>query len=52
MYNLIISFLRIYLIDLEMDVRNMNFEPDSFDLVIDKACMDCIFCGENSFENC
>tara|TARA_B110000503_G_C6757308_1_gene253996 strand:- start:125 stop:442 length:318 start_codon:yes stop_codon:yes gene_type:complete len=37
--------------DLEMDVRKMTFENNQFDIVIDKACMDCIFCGENSFEN-
>ncbi len=29
----------------------MSFEDNSFDIVIDKGCMDSIFCGENSFEN-
>lgn len=28
-----------------MDVREMTFENGAFDVVIDKACMDCLFCG-------
>ncbi len=34
-----------------MDVKNLEFDNDSFDLIFDKACLDSIFCGENSFEN-
>ncbi len=29
----------------------MNFLPNSFDVVIDKGCLDVVFCGENSLEN-
>ena len=29
----------------------MSFENEYFDLIFDKACLDSIFCGENSFEN-
>ena len=29
----------------------MDFIPNSFDIIIDKGCMDTIFCSENSFEN-
>jgi hypothetical protein len=29
----------------------MDFIPNSFDIIIDKGCMDAIFCSENSFEN-
>ena len=34
-----------------MDVKNLEFDNDNFDLIFDKACLDSIFCGENSFEN-
>jgi hypothetical protein len=34
-----------------MDLMEMNFLPNSFDVVIDKGCLDVVFCGENSLEN-
>jgi SAM-dependent methyltransferase len=32
-----------------MDVRDLKFSSNHFDIVIDKALMDTIMCGENSF---
>lgn len=32
-----------------MDVKNMSFENNVFDIVMDKACLDCIFCGKHAF---
>ena len=34
-----------------MDVRSMAYKNEIFDLIIDKATMDTILCGENSFLN-
>ena len=34
-----------------MDVRNMPYKNEIFDLVIDKGTMDTILCGENNFLN-
>ena len=34
-----------------MDVRNLKFENNFFDLAVDKSTMDAILCGENSFLN-
>lgn len=31
-----------------MDVTDLIFDSDYFDVVIDKSTMDCIFCCENS----
>jgi ubiquinone/menaquinone biosynthesis C-methylase UbiE len=31
-----------------MDVQHLDFEDESFDIVIDKSTMDCIFCCDNS----
>ena len=30
-----------------MDVRNLEYQDSFYDAVIDKACLDCLFCGEN-----
>ena len=32
-----------------MDVRSMAFEDDSFNVVIDKGCLDAILCSEGSY---
>ena len=41
-----------------MDVKNMKeFENKSFDVILDKGCLDCLYvifiiqCGENAIEN-
>jgi len=34
-----------------MDVRDMIFENDSFEVIMDKAFLDCIFCGNHAFKN-
>lgn len=34
-----------------MDVRNMRFATDFFDLIIDKSTIDALLCGERSFMN-
>ena len=34
-----------------MDVRNLKFENNFFDLAVDKSTMDAILCGDNSFIN-
>lgn len=34
-----------------MDVRDMKFEDNSFDLIIDKSTIDALLCGENSYIN-
>jgi ubiquinone/menaquinone biosynthesis C-methylase UbiE len=31
-----------------MDVRKLEFEDKIFDIVLDKATMDCLFCSESS----
>ena len=35
----------------EMDVRDMKFEDNTFDLVIDKSTIDALLCGNHSFIN-
>lgn len=32
-----------------MDALNLQFEDDSFDLIIDKSTIDAILCGNHSF---
>ena len=34
-----------------MDVKDLKFEEGSFDVIIDKACLDAICCGDNSVPN-
>ena len=34
-----------------MDVLNMRFASNSFDLIIDKSTIDALLCGESSFMN-
>lgn len=34
-----------------MDVRNMHFPSDYFDLIIDKSTIDALLCGESAFIN-
>lgn len=34
-----------------MDVRDLKYENNFFDLVIDKSTIDALLCGENSFLN-
>lgn len=34
-----------------MSVLQLESPDNYFDIVIDKACLDSIFCGENSFSN-
>ena len=34
-----------------MDVRNLQFEKNYFDFIIDKSTIDAILCGESSFIN-
>ena len=34
-----------------MSVQDLKFQAGEFDVVIDKACLDAIFCGENSGPN-
>ena len=41
----------VYQVDETMDVRNMEYEDGSFDMVIDKATFDSVICGENSTKN-
>ena len=33
-----------------MDVKSLQYEDNSLDIVIDKACFDSILCGENAVE--
>lgn len=35
----------------EMNVTDMQFSENTFDVVIDKGCMDSILCGEGSTNN-
>lgn len=35
----------------QMDVRNLKYKDETFDLVIDKSTMDALLCGENSYAN-
>ena len=37
---------------LEMDVTNMNFESNSFDMVIDKGTIDSLLCSKSASESC
>ena len=34
-----------------MDVLDLKYESNKYDLIIDKSTMDAILCGENSFVN-
>ncbi|OMJ80960.1 hypothetical protein SteCoe_18667 [Stentor coeruleus] len=34
----------------EMNVCNIEFPPGCFDMVFDKCTLDCLLCGENSFQ--
>lgn len=34
-----------------MDVRNMRFPTNHFDLIIDKSTIDALLCGDSSFMN-
>lgn len=34
-----------------MDSRAMEFEDEQFELIIDKALLDCILCGESTNKN-
>lgn len=34
----------------EMNVCNIEFPPGCFDLVFDKCTLDCLLCGDNSFQ--
>merc|ERR1712167_330226 len=34
-----------------MDVKDMKFPDGEFDVIIDKACLDAICCGDNSVPN-
>jgi ubiquinone/menaquinone biosynthesis C-methylase UbiE len=36
---------------LQMDIRNMDFDPNHFDACIDKGTLDAILCGEGSTAN-
>jgi ubiquinone/menaquinone biosynthesis C-methylase UbiE len=38
-------------IDEVMDVRNLTYEDNFFDLIIDKSTIDALLCGEKSFVN-
>lgn len=35
-----------------MNVRDLDFGDDSFDVVLDKSTMDCLFCCEDSVDAC
>jgi hypothetical protein len=34
-----------------MDVRNMRYPTNFFDLIIDKSTIDALLCGDSSFMN-
>ena len=34
-----------------MDVRNMTFDKNTFDMVIDKACLDAVICSDGNKAN-
>lgn len=34
-----------------MDVREMTYESNMFDLIIDKSTIDALLCSENAFYN-
>jgi EEF1A lysine methyltransferase 4 len=38
------------MIDEVADCRNLKYAQQTFDIVLDKATLDCFFCGENSYE--
>lgn len=44
-------FLIIIIIGAEMNVTDMQFSENTYDVVIDKGCMDSILCGEGSTNN-
>ena len=29
----------------------MTFDSNSFNIIMDKACLDCIFCGKHAFKS-
>jgi EEF1A lysine methyltransferase 4 len=34
-----------------MDVRDLQYDDESFDVIIDKSTMDALLCGDQSFLN-
>jgi len=40
-----------FILDQTMDVKTMDFQDSSFDLIVDKATFDSIICGESSTKN-
>jgi ubiquinone/menaquinone biosynthesis C-methylase UbiE len=34
-----------------MDVRNLKYDTEMFDLIIDKSTIDAILCGEHAYLN-
>ena len=43
-------YIFIY-IDEVMDVRDLKYEDETFDLAIDKSTIDALLCGDHSFLN-
>jgi len=41
----------VFVVDMQMDVRNMDFEPKSFDCVIDKGLLDSILVNILNYSN-
>ena len=34
-----------------MDVRNLQYPSNTFDMIIDKSTIDALLCGDNAFMN-
>ena len=34
-----------------MDIRQMKFQANTFDLIIDKSTIDALLCGDNAYMN-
>lgn len=49
--NVIDCFLKLRWIGEVMDVRNMQYPSQLFDLIIDKSTIDALLCGDNAFLN-